>query len=343
MKNAFDTTYVVHHVRQVLDNLDRENEADHREVMKFHDLCVNHLKENDLHMSAKCFRTPDWRPLGPDFAPVNESNPLAFLYGVFESDTYKYFRVCFFPGPAAEEGRFAFYIPNKPAPEAFTGTWKVVCDKGKPVVFWKEAKGSRKGAVACGTFALDWNVEKEAFDLCHNSEILYRRTECFVDVSVDAPQVSWVDATSATLVEELLQQFDTRDKYEVYFNKHEQKLKYICEKKPKCEKPSYAARPLMSPREHNQPRSQSSQFWSRYRQNDIQQQKEFRTQKFSKKMSKRSSGGRQGRKSMKRLTAKRETSKRTRDCRGNSRTKRQRKNGTRRQRQRSYQDTNSCI
>lgn len=342
VKNAVDTMKVQWEVRKALKNLDRENEAHHREVMKFHDLCVDPLKENDLHYSEKCYHTPSWRTLGPDFAPIDESNPLAFLYGVFESDTYKHFRVCLLPGPvegSAPVGRFVFYIPNEPCPEAYVGTWTVVCENEKPVVSWKEVSG-----VFEGTFTLDWNVEKEAFDLCHNSdEILYRRTECLVDVSVDVPQISWAEASSSTLMNKMLQQFDTRDKYVVYFNKNEQKLKYICEKKPRSEKPSYAARPLVTPREHNQPRSQSSQFWSLYRQNDIQEQKEFRKQKFSKKMSKRGSGGRQDRRSMKRPTNKRENSKRFRNLRGNSRTKRQRKNGTRRrhQSQRSYHESNS--
>jgi len=296
LKNTVDTMYVHKKVRMGLENLQRECEFTHREVLKYFDMCVDPGKEvADLHFPEWCFRPPSWGTeiLGPNFAPIDASNPHTFIYGLFESDTYQNYRICLLPGPESpgkeQVGRFVFYIGND---EAYTGTWRVASENGKPVISWQ---GEVRGAVR-GQFHLDWNVEREAFDLKHNSEILYRRTECLANVNIKLKPLPWVRAAQVAKATQHFDALTAREGCCVYLDEATQRLKYrvLHQRRPRSEKPSYAVPPSISPRARRERTSESSRFWSHYprKENEIQEQKELRTLKFSKKLSKRSSGER---------------------------------------------------
>lgn len=324
LKHTVDTMGIHDVVLKALKSLESVDKFVLQEMMKYFEWCTNPSEDRpSLNFPECCFHPPCWgsKMLGPYFASIDESNPQAYLYALYESDSYQQFRVCLLPGcvtPGEKQvGRFVFYIWED---EAYTGTWQIdSSEDGQPMISWE---GKVRGAMS-GTFQLDWNVEKQAFDLKHGSEILHRRTECLVDVSVDLPQEQW--SRAARRIASTAPKLTQRPGCRVYLDQVERRLKYkVLQKKPcMASKPSYATPALVTPRVQSRPSSQSSQFWSHNPlTNAIQQQKDFRAQKVARDKSKRTSFGRQAKR----------PNKHSKKKHASSRVKCQRKRRTRSQR-----------
>lgn len=339
MQIAIDTFRISAKIRQSLSQLPGSMYIQ-KEMLKYYDWCTDETLDepHDLNFPEDMYVPPSWKTfLGPDFVPIDEFNAHAYLYGLFVSDTYQDWKLALLPGPVNSNtekprGRFIFYISHE---EAYTGKWTVEDVNGQPVIRWE---GQVRSLIE-GQFELAWNIETKNFDLRHGTEILVRRTPCFVQTSVDVPDEPWSQMVRRRQNHQVRTELTQRPGCTIYFDEAEQRLKYrvLEEKKLMTQKPLYASiSSEPSPEtsyQHSEAYTQAYTFWAK-RKNMTQKlteqhRKELRAEKRARKLLRRNTSNSNGR-SKGRSKNHRQAAQNLKGRRRNSRTASKTKNRRRR-------------
>lgn len=151
---------------------------------------------------------------------IDESDFLSPLYGLYESSIFAGTRILLLPDATQSNSKRhcgRIVVLSETSKHCSVGRWTVVEEKGKLVV---------KRIGASSAFGLVWNPMMDAFDLQFSTEIIQRRTPCFVGLKTT--KTSYRDMLGKQREDlHTLMQISERNGYKLVLEKEGKQFRYV--------------------------------------------------------------------------------------------------------------------